>query len=165
MSRKRIELGKDAEARIALGITRGESVAQVAKATAIPPRTVARRMREIRGPMKAPRAGAKTTPQSAPTSSHAPPLPTSPDDIPEGASLPELKGLLDRCKSALTQAETDENLPLVGQMIRVAAQLSETIRKATPPKQADPNDAPDMVALRTEAARRWHEMIDLVADG
>jgi hypothetical protein len=163
--RKRVELGSDVEARIALGVKRGETHGQVAKAigASISARTIARRMREIRGPVQAPRHGAK--PAAATETRAATPLPTSPDEIPEGASLPELTGLLDRCKSALTQAETDENLPLVGQMIRVAAQLSETIRKATPPKQADPNDAPDMVALRTEAARRWHEMVDLVADG
>lgn len=161
--RKRIALGSDVEARIALGVKRGETHAQVTKAigASISSRTIARRMREIRGPVQAHRSGSRPSAPSA----HAAPLPTSPDEIPEGASLPELTGLLDRCKAALTQAELDENLPLVGQMIRVAAQISETIRKATPPKQADPNDAPDMVALRTEAARRWHEMVDLVADG
>lgn len=121
-------------------------------------RTIGRRMREVRGPVKA-RTGSKPEPLDAA------PLPAAPDEIPEGASLPELLGLLERCKTALAQAEADKNLPLVGQMIRVAAQLSETIRKATPPKQVDPNDAPDMVALRVEAARKWHEMIDLVADG
>lgn len=161
--RKRTELGPDVEARIASGIQRGETAEQIARAigTSISSRTIGRRMREIRGPVQSPRPGAAPVPPpSAPA-----PLPTSPEDIPEGASLPELMSLLERCKTALGQAEFEKNLPLVGQMIRVAASLSETIRKATPPKQADPNDAPDMVALRVEAAKRWHQMVDLVADG
>jgi hypothetical protein len=102
-------------------------------------------------------------PKRAARSPVASTLPTSPEEIPDAASLPELLGLLERCKKALALAENDQNLPLIGQMIRVAAQLSETIRKATPPEPADPNDAPDMIALRVEAARKWHEMIDLVA--
>jgi hypothetical protein len=119
-------------------------------------------MREIRGPVQSPRPGA---PVPASVKAAQAPLPASPEDIPEGASIPELMSLLERCKSALKQAEDAANLPLVGQMIRVAASLSETIRKATPPKQADPNDALDMVALAAEVRRRWHEMVDLVADG
>lgn len=161
--RKRTELGSDVEARIALGVKRGETAGEIAKAigSAVSARTIARRVREIRGPVQSPRPRT-----SSGSSAEAPaPLPTSPDDIPDEASLPELYALLERCKTALARAETEANLPLVGQMIRVAAQLSETIRKATPPKQADPNDAPDMVALRVEASRKWHEMIDLVADG
>lgn len=163
--RKRTELGPDVEARIALGIKRGETAAQVSKAIggSISMRTIGRRMREIRGPVQSPRPGAQLA--SAPPDTPVDALPTSPDEIPEGASLPELQNLLARCKVALAQAEKDKNIPFVGNMLRVAAQLSETIRKATPPKQSDPNDAPDMVALRVEAARKWHEMIDLVADG
>jgi len=177
MARKRAELGAESETRIAVGIHRGETAEQIAAALggSVSSRTIGRRMREIRGPVQSPRPGAKSP---AAEVVYSPPprdresrpdvagnLPASPDEIPEGASLPELLSLLERCKSALASAEADKNLPLVGQMIRVAASLSETIRKATPPKQVDPNDAPDMVALRVEAARKWHEMIDLVADG
>jgi hypothetical protein len=160
--RKRTELGSDVEARIALGVRRGETAAQITRAIggAVSSRTIGRRVREIRGPVQAHRPSVRSAPTEAAPAS----LPSAPDDIPDEASLPDLYALLERCKTALAQAEADRNLPLVGQMIRVASSLSETIRKATPPKQPDPNDAPDMVALRVEAARKWHEMIDLVAD-
>ncbi len=172
MARRETKLGAAAEARIAEGVQRGERAEDVAAALGgvVSLSTVGRRMRKLRGPLKAPRYNAKSATtrrrnKSATTTKVEPPLPTTPEEIPEGASLPELTRLYARCETALAQAEKAENLPLVGQMIRVAAQLSETIRKATPPKQADPNDAPDMIALRAEAARMWHEMIDLVADG
>lgn len=132
---------------------------------AVSPATVSRRMREVRGSVKTPRGRSSAASTGAPPTTDAAPLPASPAEVPEGATLPELQSLLTRCKVALTNAEASENLPLVGQMIRVAAQISETIRKATPVKQVDPNDGPDMVALRVEAARKWHEMVDLVADG
>lgn len=177
MARKRIALGSDVESRIAEGIRRGETAEHIAAAIggSVSPSTVSRRMREQRGSVKARRHNAKpaskpaaravttATARPAPPASHEA-LPASPDDIPEGATLPELQSLLERCKAALALAEREQNLPLVGQMIRVAAQISETIRKATPPKQADPNDSPDILALRVEASRKWHEMIDLVAD-
>lgn len=160
--RRRIALAPDVESRIAIGVQRGEPAQQIAAAIGggVSPATIGRRMREIRGPVQSPRPKAKSTIAASDV-----PLPVSPDEIPEGASLPELTKLLERCKAALSSAEKAQNLPLVGQMIRVAASLSETIRKATPPKRVDPNDAPDMVALRIEAARKWHEMIDLVAEG
>lgn len=164
--RPRTHLGPDVERRIVEGIKRGETGKQIAVAigSVVSASTVERRVREIRGPVQTPRTKRAKAPTRKSTAQPVS-VPTSPDDIPEGASLPELVGLLERCKAALKQAETDKNLPLIGQMIRVAAQLSETIRKATPPKQADPNDAPDMVALRAKAAEKWHQMVDLVADG
>lgn len=163
--RKRTNLGADAEARIALGAKRGETAEQVSVALggATSRATVSRRLRELRGPTKATRTskvGKSASKKTAPPS-----VPSSPDDIPDDADLPTLYALLDVTKKALTKAEQDENFVALGQMIRVGAALAETIRKATPPKQADPNDAPDMVALRLSATKKWHEMIDLVADG
>ena len=100
----------------------------------------------------------------APAPESRPELPRTPDDIPEGATLPELQELMTRCKAALSSAEAEDNLPLVGQMIRVAASLAETIRKATPPERPDPNDNPDFQKLGAQVAERLHKMIDAVTE-
>ena len=160
MARKRIEIGASAEGQIRALMTRGGTVESITASlhasglTGVSKATVARRMAEMR-------SGGATRPPPPPPESE-PELPTSPEDIPSGASVPELANLLDRCKAALAQAEADQNLPLVGQMIRVAASLAETMRKATPPERQDPNEHPDMVKLGEEWEARMHKMIDLV---
>lgn len=161
MARKRTELTPDQDARIVSGVKRGDTAEQVAAALGgvVSSRTIGRRMRELRGPI-ASRASSAPTPDVG----RPPPVPTSPDEIPDGASLPELADLLRRAKALLADAEDEKNLPLAGQMIRVCSQLAETIRKATPPEQADPNDSPDMVKLGADVEKRFLKMIDLVAE-
>lgn len=167
MARKRTELSADVEARIEAlmrsgGTAEGIASQLRAEGVALSRATIGRRLRELRGPV-ATRATTKVAPPSAPDSE--PPLPTSPEDIPSDASLPELADLLRRAKVLLAEAEAAKNLPLAGQMIRVCSQLAETIRKATPPERPDPNDSPDMVALGKQVAERLHKMVDLVAKG
>lgn len=167
MARKRTELGPDVEARIAALTTQGWPAERIASdpivsAAGVSGRTIGRRMRELRGNVSS-RAVSKASVVPPPDSS--PPVPTSPEDIPDDASLPELADLLRRAKLLLAAAEAEKNLPLAGQMIRVCSQLAETIRKATPPERPDPNDSPDMVALGKQVAARLHKMVDLVAKG
>ena len=167
MAGTRMELGEAGNARLE-ALTRAGGTAESISATLraegwpVSRATVQRRMAEIRGPVRPSRAAAKAL--HVPASPGAERLPETPEDVPEGASLPELAALLARCKAALSAAEEAGNLPLVGQMIRVAAAISETMRKATPPERPDPNDAPDMVAMGAEVAKRLHKMVDLVAD-
>jgi hypothetical protein len=128
--------------------------------------TLARRMREKRGAVGPPQVqGPRAKPKPADLAVSGDPLPEDPDEIPEAATVPELTQLLARCNEALRKAEVAGNLPLVGQMIRVAASLAETIRKATPPERADPNEHPDMVDMGKRVAERLHKMVDLVAKG
>jgi hypothetical protein len=161
MARTRTELTPDQDARIAEGVRRGETAERVAAALGgvVSGRTIGRRMKELRGPIVS-RASSSSPSEARPVD----PVPTSPEDIPDGATLPELADLLRRAKVLLAAAEDDENLPLAGQMIRVCGQLAETIRKATPPTQADPNDSPDMVKLGAEVEARFFKMIELVAE-
>lgn len=171
MARKRTELGPDVEDRIAALTTRGgtaESIAAdpIVSAAGVSARTIGRRMRELRGSVSSRAAVPETAP--SPVSPPPPPpasVPTSPEDIPDNASLPELNDLLDRAKALLEEAETTKNLPLAGQMIRVCSQLAETIRKATPPEPPDPNASPDMMAKGRETRERLHKAVDLVIRG
>lgn len=167
MARKRTELGHDVEARIAAGIRRGETAEQVAAALGgvVSGRTIGRRMRELRGPVTAGRSVAATTSASAASAPPASPLPPSPEEIPEGATLTQLDGWISQAEAAIDKAELDENLPLLGQMLRVAASLAETRRKATPPAKADPNDSPDMVKLAAEVAKRLHLFVEILTRG
>lgn len=167
MARKRSDYGPVVTARIEALTAQGWPAYRIAQdpvvlAAGVSSRTISRRQQELRGPV-GPRAGSKAMTPPAPDS--APPVPTSPDDIPSDASLPELADLLRRAKALLGEAEAAKNLPLAGQMIRVIASLAETIRKATPPERPDPNDSPDMVSMGRLVAERLHKMVDLVVKG
>lgn len=168
MATTRMQLGEAGDARLR-ALTRAGGTAVSVSATLraegwpVSRATVQRRMQELRGKVRPGRPNAKPQRPVAPVAApEATPLPSEPEDVPDGASLPELAALLERCKAALTAAEDEGNLPLVGQMIRVAAAITETMRKATPPARPDPNDSPDMVALGKAVAERVHEMIAMV---
>lgn len=167
MARNRTELGPNVEARILSGVKRGETAAQVSAALGgvVSRATVGRRMREVRGPVAAPRVSVASKP--APSAAQVA-VDEVPEEVPEDTPLGQIDAwlaLVDEAIDKVGPGSADENLPLFGQLIARASALSETRRKATPPERADPNDSPDMVALRAEAARKWHEMIDLVAEG
>lgn len=166
--RKRTDLGTDGDAIVRAGIARGQSAEQIAGALeasgiSVSPRTIARRVREMRGAV---RVSSLTPPVSRPTTPSADvdaPLPEDEDAIPDGASVTQLDHWIRQAQTAVDTAEAEGNLPLMGQMLRVAASLAETRRKATPPTPPDPNEHPDMVALGSQVAARLHKMVDLVA--
>lgn len=168
MARKRLELTESQTARLADGVRRGETAEQVATALGggLGPRTVARRMRELRGPVAQSRGSSRraeapaSTPVLASGASPMPAVDAAALEPPPGATREELHRLLGRAKAAIEEAERVGNLPLVGQMIRVTAMLSETIRKSTPAPTPNPEDDLDMIAAR-ERGRK--ELLRLVA--
>lgn len=168
MARKRTELGPDVDRQIAALTRRGgtaESIAATLSAAgvAVSPSTIGRRMRELRGPVAAPRAIASSKASS--------PLPRAavdaiPEDVPENTPLGQLDAWLEQVTEAIDKVApgaVDENLPLFGQLIARAAALSETRRKATPPAPPDPNENPDLRRLAKDVVERLHRMVDLVA--
>jgi hypothetical protein len=71
---------------------------------------------------------------------------------------------LDSLERAADQAAADCDVQQLVAVQRAITSATQLLSKVTPAPPLDPNDAPDMVALRTEAARRWHEMVDMVTD-
>lgn len=172
MGRKRNELGPEVEERIKALIRRGGTAASIEKllknegVEGISVRTVGRRIREIRGDMKAERARKKkpTSPAPAARSKRStPPLPTTPEAIPEGADLEMIDQWIQMAQRAAREAEVDGNLAGMGQMGRLTTALLEAKRRATPPDAPDPNDRPDMKALGEQVEARFMKMIDEIA--
>ncbi len=171
MAGKPKDYGPDVAARIATLTDQGWPAKRIAldpkvAAAGVSERSISRKQRGRRGAVSS-RAASKPPagPPKGKSAPVVPDVPTSPEDIPSDASLPELADLLRRAKLLLKAAEEDKNLPLAGQMIRVCSQLAETIRKATPPTPEDPNDSPDMVAKGKETRERLHKAVDLVIKG
>lgn len=164
-----MDLGHVAEAQIRALMARGGTVESITAAlraggvSAASPATISRRMAEMRGEARGARLAQRQGTMAQPAEPSPPrELPTRPEEIPEGASLTELAELRNRCKAALSQAEDEADLKLVGQLIRVQASLEDLIRKASPPRVEDPNEHPDMVKLGAEVAARLHKMVDMV---
>lgn len=142
-------------------VARGATAKQIAALTGMTPRTAARRKEEALAAAKPARAAsAKRRPPPAPVEAVDPPLPPSPDAIPDGAD----PGTIDRwIKRAEELAELASNAGEVDgfvKMGRLSTALLEHKRKATPPAMPDPNDSPDMVKLGAEVGSRLHKLID-----
>ncbi len=166
MARPRAQLTADQEARIVDGMRRGETATRIAATIggSVSASTVGRRMKEIRGPLAAPRVTTKQLASATTSAQKA--VEDVPEDVPENTPLDQLAAWIDQVTEAIDKVApgaVDENLPLFGQLIARAATLSETRRKATPPAKPDPNDNPDMRRLAADVLKRLHTMIDLVA--
>ncbi len=94
----------------------------------------------------------------------APPLPESPDDIPEGTDLDTLDRWLLVAERNGRAAENEGNLQALAQMGRLSASLLEAKRKGAPLPTPDPNEHPDMVRLGAEVAERLLKALDLVVE-
>ncbi len=166
MARKRIDFGSDVDAQIRALTAKGGTAMSISAALTqagvrgASSATIGRRMRELRGTIGPPQARAsKRSATPAPDSDPAP-LPSKPEEIPEDATPTQLDRWIAQAESAVNEAESAGNLPLMGQMLRVASQLAETRRKATPPDPPDPNANPDMVAAAKRARTALHKLID-----
>jgi hypothetical protein len=178
MARTRTVFTPEVEAQIAAMLERGgtaESISSALTASGVrgaSRATIGRRISERRGPVGSLRAKSPSFAQELaalePPSSTPPPAPESDGDLP--ASDEDIKtadaGTLDRwlarAEAAGRAAATEGNLTALGAMGRLAVTLQEAKRKGTPIPKPDPNDAPDMVALGAEVAKRLHKMVDLV---
>lgn len=90
----------------------------------------------------------------------APPLPDSPDDIPEGTDQDTLEQWLQIAKRNGITAEAEGNMQALAQMGRLSASLLEAKRKSAPPPVVDPNENPDFVALAKEFRTRMLKMLE-----
>lgn len=180
MARKRTQWGPEVEARIVALMSRGGTATSISTALAAAGvkgasrATVARRMQELAGRVKAEkaervkarRASAKAEPAApvhvAPVVEERPPLPATPEAIPDDADPSTLKWWLEKAEELARQAEAEGDLDAFGKMGRLASTLLEHRRKAEPPPKADPNEHPDVVALAAAAREMLHKMIDQV---
>jgi hypothetical protein len=166
MARKRIDFGADVDGQIRALTAKGgtaKSIAATLSAAGVKgssSATIGRRMRELRGTIGAPSPRSKAPTPAPPPDSAAAPLPSKPEEIPADATPTQLDRWITQADDAVNAAEAAENLPLMGQMLRVAASLAETRRKATPPEPPDPNANPDMIAAAKRARAALHKLID-----
>ncbi len=165
MARKRSELGTKADTLIKRGVERGgtaESIARELRAQGlrgVSERTVGRRLRELRGARQAGRVKRKSVAETS-TAVEIPPLPASPEAIPEGANLETLQRWLGMADQGGQQALARSDLATMGAMGRLVASLCEAIRKGTPAETPDPNDQPDMIAAAARARELLHHAVD-----
>jgi hypothetical protein len=168
MPRKRTEWPASAERKLGLlvrkGLTAGEIAAQLT-ADGVPGASVAtvgRRMRELRGVVRATKQ-AKAAPE--PETPAAPvvvePVARVLADVPEDADeldaapMAQIDLWLERIDGAWATAEQAENLAAQASLAARATALLEAKRKGSPPPVQDPNDAPDLI----DAAKTAREKI------
>lgn len=156
LPRKKRDLGAKVTRRIEALTRAGGTEASIAKALAaegakVSPSTVGRRKRALAGKASKPKA------VLAP-----PPLPSTPDEIPEGTDLDTLDRWLETATRMGKVAEVNGDLAALARAGRLATSLLEAKRKATPPARADPNDSPDMTKLAAQVRERLHKLVDQV---
>jgi hypothetical protein len=151
MGRKRIELGAEAEAQIAARMKRGQSAQTIAKAIGggVSYRTVARRMRELKG--KEPPKESKPVVED---------VADVPEEIPEGVDLGTVEKWIPRIERAAESAEADGDFTAMSSLMAKLVALLEHKRKATPIPKPDPNDNPDMIAAKERARKEFHRLIE-----
>lgn len=171
MARKRTEFGKAVDTRIVALMRAGGTAESISSQLAsegvegASRATIGRRMTELRATVRAKRAKAMKAaakPSSESKPSKASPLPTSPDEIPEGADLETLNEWLETAKRMGKVAELEGDLQAIARAGRLVTSLIEAKRKAAPPTKPDPNENPDYRALAEEVEARLHKLADEV---
>ncbi len=168
MPRKKRAFSAKVEAQITTLMGAGGTAAAISKALlasgvkGASPATVGRRMRELRGDVRAVAAGSRAelrAAYAAPEPADSP-MPTSPEAIPEGTALSQIERWLKRAEAMGKKAVAKGDLAGMGQMGRLTSALLEAKRKATPPEKDDPKDNPDMAAAAARARALLHKYID-----
>jgi len=155
MSRRKLKIENEAQAIITARTRAGDTIDQVQAAlssaghTGLSQSTIYRRMQEAR----------KAPVRVEPDASDVRPLPATPAEIPGDATVGEIDTWLARIQRLSIVAEADGDLSGFGALGRLSATMMEARRKALPPDIADPNDAPDMVAMGKAVAQRLVEMV------
>ncbi len=88
-----------------------------------------------------------------------PPLPESPDDIPDGTTEESLDRWIMIAERNGRTAEREGNLQAIAQMGRLTTSLLEAKRKNAPLPTPDANDSPDMVRLGADVAARVSKLV------
>ncbi len=130
---------------------RGQSAQTIAKAIGggVSYRTVARRMRELKG---------KEPPKGPPPTLAA--AEDIPEEIPEGVDLSTVEKWIPELEKAIRAAQVDKDFSAVASLMSRLIAMLEHKRKASPVPKPDPNDNPDMIAAKERARKEFHRLID-----
>lgn len=173
MARKRNNFTQSTQARILALMGAGGTADSIAKqltaegVEGASRATVGRRMRELEGLER------KSAPRRPPASSPRAPadaslgageiaLPETPEDIPAGTALEMYDLWLKRAEEMYEDAQGRKDFDGVVKAGRLSQMYLEGKRKATPIKEDDPNDHPDMIAMGARVATELHKLIDKV---
>lgn len=172
MPRKRHEFGKAIDKRIVALMRAGGTAESISTKLAsegvdgASRATIGRRMTELRDSVKGARAKAMTKARDSSEPSlkekTKTPLPSSPDDIPEGADLETINEWLATAKRMGKVAELEGDLAAIARAGRLVTSLIDAKRKATPPAKSDPDDNPDYRSLAEDVEARLHKLADEV---
>jgi hypothetical protein len=177
MPRKKREWPATVERKLGTLVRKGLTAAEIAAqltADGVPGASVAtvgRRMRDLRGTVRATKAASKpVAPELAgKAKADAAKVTTAPkepvarvlSDVPEDAAeldaapMAQIDLWLERIDGAWATAELDNNLAAQASLAARATALLEAKRKGSPPPVQDPNDAPDLI----DAAKTAREKI------
>jgi hypothetical protein len=128
------------------------------------PRRITKRMTleaEANGeevPRPAPRPRSPKAPEGV-----EPLTPTTP--IPEDAPLAAYDWWVEESRQAYMKAKASGNTAAAATWARVSSQVLEARRKATPDKEADPNESPDYIRLAEQVEAKLLELVDKVLAG
>lgn len=165
MPRKRTEWPASAERKLGGLVRKGLTAAEIAAqltADGVPGASVAtvgRRMRELRGVVRATKQAKAAPVAEAPAAVE--PVARVLADVPEDADeldaapMAQIDLWLERIDGAWAAAERDSNLAAQASLAARATALLEAKRKGSPPPVQDPNDAPDLI----DAAKTAREKI------
>lgn len=167
MGRSKTSIPGELEELIRVMTHRGETALSISNALAskgvkLSVSSINQRMIKIRGKVKNSGRYPVRMPAKGGLPRAKPKAPRVPEEIPSDASPRELRALYKVCTEEMANARAAQNLPLVGQLIRVAASLQEHMRKASPPPPPDPNEQPDFIKLARETVAKLHKMVDEV---
>lgn len=174
MSRPKAELPSGWETRLLLGMSRGESAEEIAKAFkgAVAPRTIRRRMQEIKTkgvppsaivevpPTRMARAPSGAAAPAAVESAAEPETGAAESDDMQPANPADAEKLRVRLERLLVRAEAEGNLGAVSTLSARLISVLEHQRKNAPLPKVDPNESPDMVAAARRAREALHRLID-----
>jgi len=180
MPRKRSDFSAAAEKRLIALMAAGGTAATISKALlaagvkGASSATVGRRMRELRGDVapkrvlaprgaRADRRAEYATPDDSIVGDS--PLPSTPEEIPEGTALSQIERWLKRAESMGKIAVEKGDLAGMGQMGRLTSALLEAKRKDTPIEKEDPTESPDMQKLALQVEVRLLKYVDDIVGG
>jgi hypothetical protein len=172
MSRKKTSWGAAHERTFASlakqGLTAGEIAARLT-ADGCPgasKATVGRRLRDVRGVVRARKANAgprsalaEAKPDAPAADDGAADVPTDPEEL-EAAPLAQLEWWLVEVKAAFEAAKVDRNVAAQASLAARATALLEARRKAAPPEREDPNAYPDLVAAAASCKAKLRARLD-----
>lgn len=170
MARKRNDYGPDGEALIKAHMARGGtvlSITQALRAGPVPTATTAtvhRRMKELRHEVHEARLARRREATTDSIDSSGEELPTSPDQVPDGATTADYDRWIARAERMADDADAEGDVKAAAVAGRLVGFFMAERRKAAPEPIVDPDDHPDMVAMGAEATSRLERLCEMVVE-